>query len=55
MDNKPSKLFQIQFNDVIEAHTEAEVWEWLLSYMESCVRYGDVTAFTAFEVEELKG
>ena len=54
MNNELSKQFRIKFNDVIEADTEAEVWEWLLSYMEACVRRGDVTAFTAFEVEELK-
>lgn len=52
MNNEPSKQFRIKFNDVIEADTEAEVWEWLLSYMEACVRCGDVTAFDINEVKE---
>ncbi len=46
------KHFKITFVDNITAETEEEAYNKLLRYLNSCVFYGDATAFN-FEQEEV--
>jgi|TARA_B110000438_G_scaffold31065_1_gene30558 hypothetical protein len=48
MANK--KKFEITFYDEVEAEKVEDVYEWLLNYMQQCVRNGDVEAFNFKEV-----
>ena len=42
---KQMKLFEITFHDEVEAEKVEDVYEWLLTYMEICIRNEDVEAF----------
>jgi hypothetical protein len=50
MANK--KKFEITFYDVVEAEKVEDVYEWLLTYMEQCVKAEDVEAFNFKEVSD---
>lgn len=45
------KTYTIEFFDTFEAESEKDVWEHLLTYLESCVRNEDVEGF---QIEEVK-
>ena len=48
---KKIKTFTIEFFDTVEAECERDVYEHLLTYLESCVRNEDVEGFQIEEVE----
>lgn len=45
------KTFTVEFFDTFEAENEHDVYEYLLTYLESCVRNEDVEGFQIEEVE----
>jgi hypothetical protein len=46
------KSFTVEFYDVFDAENEAEAYKFLLNYLETCIKYQDVTGFNFFENEE---
>jgi hypothetical protein len=48
---KKTKTFTVSFFDTFEAESEHDVYEYLLEYLNSCVRNEDVEGF---EIEEVK-
>lgn len=47
-----SKKYLVVFNDTIEANSEEEAWDKLLSYLAECVEFKDVTVFDFKETQE---
>lgn len=45
------KTFTVEFYDTFEAKTEKEAYKLLLEYLETCVKYQDVTGFVFEEYD----
>lgn len=45
------KTFTVDFFDTFEAKTEEEAYKLLLEYLETCIKYQDVTGFVFEEIE----
>jgi len=46
--------YKITFTETIEAETEEQAWEWLLTYISDCAHYEDVTGFNFELISEEK-
>ena len=44
------KKFEITYKDEIEVESEEDAYEWLLQYLNECVRNGDVSVFNFYEI-----
>jgi hypothetical protein len=45
------KTFTVEFYDTFEAENEEEAYKLLLNYLETCIKYQDVTGFNFFSDE----
>lgn len=46
------KTFLVEFVDTFEAKNEKEAYKLLLEYLQTCIKYQDVTGFEFTETEE---
>ena len=45
------KTFTVTYRDQIQAETEEQAWDELLTYLKDCVRFEDVTGFEFTETQ----